>query len=115
MIVNGNVIDNLDNYMIKKWQNSIAYIPQTIFIANDTIKNNIAYGTPKNKIDNKKIIELIEKVNLKEVINSFPDKENTNVGESGIILSGGQRQRLAIARALYSGKSFFILDESTNA
>ncbi len=97
------------------WQNKIAYVPQNIFIANDTIKKNIALGINEKDINIDKIRDSLKKVDLLEFTDSLIYKEQTILGESGVKLSGGQRQRIAIARALYSNKSILILDEATNA
>ena len=98
--VNNKDINSKNNSIFKKWQNSISYIPQTIFISNDTIKNNITFGST-GKINETRLNEVIDKVYLRDLIDSLPYKENTKIGESGLILSGGQRQRLAIADHIF--------------
>jgi ABC-type multidrug transport system fused ATPase/permease subunit len=101
---------------VRSWQRSIGYVPQQIFIADDTIASNIAFGLETKDI-NKEAVEKAAKIaNLHEfVINELPKKYETTVGERGIRLSGGQRQRIGIARALYHNPQLLILDEATSA
>ena len=96
-------------------QNMMAYIPQKVFLLDDTIKNNIAFGLSADQIDEKLLAQSISKAKLSSLINSLPDGVETIIGENGIRFSGGQQQRIAIARAFYSGRSILILDEATSA
>ena len=96
-------------------RHSVAYLPQKVFLTDDTILNNIALGLENEKIDNNLINESIIKSQLEKFIHSLPQGINTNIGERGIRLSGGQKQRIALARAFYFNKKILILDESTNS
>ena len=93
----------------------LAHVPQEIYLLDDTISQNIAFGVEKNKIDLNRIKEVAKMSHVSEFVNKYPKKYDTFVGEKGISLSGGQIQRIGIARALYLQKDILILDEATSA
>lgn len=97
---------------IKAWQANISFVPQKIFLFDGTILENIVFG---NVIDESRVYNILQKVDLFEFVNSKSEKLNFRIGEDGFRLSGGQRQRVAIARALYSGAKVLIFDEATSA
>lgn len=100
---------------IRAWQNLIGYVPQSIFLIDDTLERNIAFGVPDNQIDRQKVEAAVRTAQLSEVIEKLPMGLNTTVGERGVLLSGGQRQRVGIARALYHEKEILVFDEATAA
>ena len=100
---------------LRNWQDQIGYVPQSIFLTDDTLRRNVAFGLPDKQIDDAAVQRAILAAQLEEFVGSLPDGIETFVGERGIRLSGGQRQRIGIARALYHDPAVLVLDEATSS
>ena len=106
---------NNDRSQINNWQNQISYVPQKIYLKDDSIARNIAMVSSDEEINFNLLYDVCKKAQLSEFIDSLENKYNTYVGEDGVFLSGGQKQRIGIARALYRQSKVIFLDEATSA
>jgi ATP-binding cassette, subfamily B, bacterial PglK len=99
----------------RAWQKSVGYIPQSVYLIDDSLRRNIAFGVQDDEVDGKRLDEAVLAAQLDEVVRAMPEGLATSVGERGVRLSGGQRQRVGIARVLYVDAKFLVLDEATSA
>ena len=100
---------------LRAWQRQIGYVPQNIYLSDDTIRANVAFGLKEEEIDEERVWAVLKQAQLEDFVKESPEGLNTQVGDRGVRLSGGQRQRIAIARALYHDPQLLVFDEATSA
>lgn len=105
----------LDQTTRRKWQNSVGYVPQSVFLLDSTLLENIALGVPSEEIDRKRVMEVLKMASLAEFVERLPDGLDSSIGEAGCRVSGGERQRIGIARALYKRPDILFFDEATSS
>ena len=105
----------IEGQLLRAWQRTIAHVPQSIYLADATVAENIAFGVPRDQIDMQRVRRAAEQAQIATFIESTPEGYEATVGERGVRLSGGQRQRIGIARAMYKQASVLVLDEATSA
>ena len=105
----------IDDSNFRSWQRNLAHVPQSIYLTDSSVAENIAFGVPRDKIDWNRLYNVASQAKILETIEAMPQKFETKIGERGIRLSGGQRQRIGIARALYKNANVIIFDEATSA
>ena len=109
-------VDGVDiSSNFRSWQNLVGYVPQTIYLLDSSIRENIAFGIAEEEIDDEKVFRALDLAQLREFVDELPNGMNEFVGERGVRLSGGQRQRIGVARALYLDPPVLVLDEATSA
>ena len=100
---------------LREWRAQIAYLPQQVFLVDDTLRRNVALGVAEAEIDNDRLQEALRQARLWELVEHLPQGLDTMLGERGVRLSGGQRQRVALARAFYHHREILVMDEATSA
>jgi len=105
-----SIYDNIDS-----WHSLLSYVPQSIYLLDDTVSANVCFGLDKEEIDEDKVWNALAKAQLKDFVDGLPEKLNSRIGEAGVKLSGGQRQRIGIARAFFRNTPIIVLDEATSA
>jgi ATP-binding cassette, subfamily B, bacterial PglK len=111
ILYNGEALKN----RLTDWRSITAYLPQDVFLIDDTLRHNVALGIEEGKIDDSLLIEALQQTRLSELVSELPSGVDTMLGERGVRLSGGQRQRVALARAFYHRREVLVLDEATSA
>ena len=113
--IDGKELNYNEEKELAKWRRNISHVPQTIFLSDSSLTENIAFGVDKKNIDMERISQSAKNAEILDFIMNLPSRLDTYIGERGVRLSGGQRQRIGIARALYKSSKIIIFDEATSA